>query len=459
MIAAVLLAAVSALDTGAVARVDVAVTKVMSAAHVPSIVAAVSRDGATVYSHAYGYASLTPRVPATVDTHYEIGSITKQFTATAILQLKEAGKLSLDDTLARWIPEYRRAAKVTVRELLQQTTGIPNFTAVKNFVKIASTRAPSFAAILALISNKPLEFTPGSRFEYSNTNYILLGEIVERASGESWESYVRQHLFAPAGMTHSGFIDDEPRLQPMASGYVVGKNGANPAPKFGSGWAWSAGAIVSTVDDMLAWDSALFRGRLINATDLAAMTAPSKNAVFAKGAWYGYGWVIDTSDGHKRIWHNGATFGYMAANLVFPRDRTEIVVFQNTNSLATADSTAQRVFEAVEPSAAVALRPAAGEDLAVTARVRDWIAWLETGNIDRSQLDAEMNEALTPKLVGQVKQQLGVLGAPQQLIYRGKNVGKKATLYTYRAVFSVATFTLYFAVDPAGKIAGIRLAP
>jgi D-alanyl-D-alanine carboxypeptidase len=443
-----------------VARVDASVAKVMTAAHVPSIVVAVSRDGAIVYSRAYGYADVARRMPATVETHYEIGSITKQFTATAILQLKEAGRLSLDDTLARWIPEYRRGAKVTIRELLEQTTGIPNFTEVKGFVKIASTRQPSFGAILALVRDKPLEFAPGSRFNYSNTNYILLGEIVQRASGRSWEAYVRRYLFAPAAMTHSGFIDDEARLQPMATGYIVGKNGTKPAPAFRSGWAWSAGAIVSTVGDLLAWDSALFRGRLINATDLAAMTSPGRNALFAKDAWYGYGWVIDTADGHKRLWHSGATFGYMAANLVFPRDRTDVVLVQNTTSLATADSTAQRVFEAVEPSAAVALKAAPGEDPAVTARVRDWIARLETGNLDRSQLDAEMNKALTPQLVGSVEKQLAMLGTPQQLIYRGKaSLGAKATLYTYRAVFSAATFTLYFAVNSAGKIAGIRLAP
>jgi len=458
MIAAIVFAAVAALDTAAVARVDASVAQIMTAGHVPSIAIAVSRDGTTVYSHAYGYANLAQRVPATTDTHYEIGSITKQFTATAILQLKEAGKLRLDDTLARWIPEYRRGAKVTIRELLQQTTGIPNYTAAKGFVKVASTRTASFAAILALVSNKPLEFTPGSRFAYSNTNYILLGEIVERASRESWESYVREHLFAMAGMTHSGFIGDEARLQPMATGYDAGKNGAKVSPAFGSGWAWSAGAIVSTVGDMLAWDSALFGGRLINATDLAAMIAPGKPA-FGKNSWYGYGWVIDSADGHKRIWHNGGTFGYMAANMLFPRDHTIIVVLQNNVSLAGPESTAMRVFEAVEPSAATAIKPAAGEDPAITTRVRDWVNRLETGNIDRSQLGAEMNKVLTPAFLAQVKQQIAVLGAPQQLVYLGKTNGKKGTVYSYRAVFAVATFTLHFEVDTTGKIGGIWLSP
>ncbi|HTU82961.1 MAG TPA: serine hydrolase domain-containing protein, partial [Candidatus Acidoferrales bacterium] len=217
-------------DSATVAQIDSAVAKIVSAGHLPSVVAAVSRDGAVAYAQAFGFANLARRVPATVQTHYEIGSITKQFTAAAILQLKEAGKLSLDDPLARWIPEYRRGAKVTIRELLQQTTGIYNYTEVDGFVKIATTQAPSFARILALVANKPLAFAPGSKFAYSNTNYILLGEIVERASGTPWERYVRAHEFAPAAMTHSGFIDDEPRLQPMATGYVQSKKGLEVAP-------------------------------------------------------------------------------------------------------------------------------------------------------------------------------------------------------------------------------------
>jgi len=427
----------------------------MTAAKIPGMSIAVARDGATVYTHAYGYANLANKTPATVETHYEIGSITKQFTATAILQLKEAAKLSLDDRLARWIPEYPRAAKVTIRELLQQTTGIPDYVAVNHFEKIAGTQQPSFAAILVLIDKKPLEFTPGSKFTYSNTNYILLGEIVERASGTTWEAYVRNHLFAPAHMMQSGFIDDEAKLQPMATGYVADKKGVRVAPPLLSGWAWSAGAIVSTVDDMLAWDSALFRGLLINQTDLAAMFAPGREA-FGKNSTYGFGWVIDTADGHKRIWHNGGTFGFLSANLVFPKDRMAVIVLQNADTIAAPESTAQRIFEAFQPTALVS---AMGEDPAVTARVRDWINRLETGNIDRSQLDATMNAKLTPQFVTEVKQQMSILGAPQQLVFLGKSSANGITVYDYRAVFPAVAFTLRFAVNRTGKIAGLRLLP
>lgn len=442
-------------EAAAIARADATAAKIMAFAKIPGMSVAVARDGTTLYAHAYGYANVAKKTPATVETHYEIGSITKQFTATAILQLKEAGKLSLNDTLARWISEYKRGAKITIRQLLQQTTGIPNYTEVDGFEKIASTKPPSFAAILALLAKKPLEFEPGSRFAYSNTNYILLGEIVERASGTTWESYIRKNIFAPARMTHSGFIDDEAALQPMATGYVVEKNDVKLAPLFGSGWAWSAGAIVSTVGDMLAWDAALFGGRLIDQTDLASMFAGGKEAS-GKGSTYGFGWVIDSAAGHKRYWHNGGTFGFLAANLVFPKDRMVVVVLQNADTIAPPESTAQRIFEAFTPATFVA---AAGEDPAVTARIRDWIGRFESGNIDRAQLDTQMNKLVTPQLVEQVKMQLGPLGAPQSLVFLGKTNAAGSTIYRYRADFSAVSFTIVMGVNASGKISGFRLVP
>ena len=444
-------------DPQAIARADASMEKVIAAAHVPSIAIAIARNGTTLYRNAYGYANLANHTPATVATHYEIGSITKQFTAAAIFQLKEGGKLALDDTVGKWIPEYPRAAAVTIRELLQQTTGIPDYTDVDGFEKIAGTQKPSFAAILALISKKPLLFKSGSQFSYSNTNYIILGEIVERASGTPWETYIRNNIFAAAGMTSSGFISDEAKLQPMATGYVVDKKGVKIAPPLLSGWAWSAGAIVSTVDDLLAWDSALFRGRIINQTDLAAMLAPGRPA--GPQAWYASGWMIDASDGHKRIWHNGGTFGFLSANLIFPRDRYAIVVFQNAEAgMIAPEGTAMRVFEAFEPSATTANAGVKGENPAITTRVREWIGRLESGNIDRSQLSAHMNEVLTPQMVGGIKEQFATLGAPQRLTFVGKTTSAKGTIYTYRAVFAATTFSVRLGIDPAGKIAGFNIA-
>ncbi len=237
---------------------------------------------------------------------------------------------------------------------------------------------------------------------------------------------------------------------------MLAKVGVKVAPVFKSGWAWSAGAIVSTVDDMLAWDSALFGGKLINQNDLGAMLAPGKEA-FGKTSFYGYGWVIDSVDGHARIWHNGGTFGFLAANAVFPQDHMTVVVLQNGVGIVSPESTATRIFQAFVP--AQTITAAAGEDPAITARVRDLLNRFETGNIDRSQLDAKMNSLLTPQFVDEVKAQLGALGAPQQLVYLGKTSAAGSTVYTYRAEFSAVTFNLIYAVNSSGKVSGFFLKP
>jgi len=341
-------AGASPLDAQTVAQVDSTVNGVLSATHVPSASVAVVRDGTVILQKAYGYANVVDKTPARIDTRYEIGSITKQFTATAILQLKEQGKVKLDDPLGRWIPEYAKARGVTLRQLLDQTSGIPDYTERKDFEHIAGTQQPSFAKILALVDKLPLDFKPGTKWEYSDTNYILLGEVIARAAHQSWANYVRAHIFAPAGMTESGFIADEARLTPMATGYVVKKEGvAKIAPALLDGWAGAAGAIVSTSGDMVKWDLALFRGGLIDQTDLTLMMSP--NARIAKGMAYGYGWVVDTADGHERVWHNGGTFGFLAANVIFPRDRTITIALLNADAAAVPETVATRIFEDVNP--------------------------------------------------------------------------------------------------------------
>jgi len=189
------------------------------------------------------------------------------------------------------------------------------------------------------------------------------------------------------------------------------------------------------------------------------MTAPGKPA-FGKGSSYAFGWVIDTADGHERIWHNGGTFGFTAANMVFPRDRTAVVVLQNDAGLVGPESTAMRVFEAFEPSAALAAaKPAGGEDPAITARVRDWIGRFESGDIDRAQLTAKMNQVLTPASVATLKSQLGALGAPSRLVFVSKTAGRRGTVYVYRAVFPATTFDVQIAINSAGKIAGFFIVP
>jgi len=341
------------------------------------------------------------------------------------------------------VPFYPAAATVTVRQLI---------------VRAAGTQPGSVEAMVARVSAKPLDFAPGTRWAYSNTNYVLLGRVIERVSHRSYEDYVRTRLFAPAGMTHSGFIGEEARLVPMALGYAFDGRTVVPAPALRSEWAYSAGAIVSTVRDLVAWNAALAAGKIVTADDLALMRGAGRLADGASTA-YGFGSIVDTLGRHARVWHNGGTFGFSAANATFPQDGQQIVVLANLANSAP-ESLVDAVFASLHPDVARALTtPAGGEDAAVTARVREWLHRFETGDIDRAQLTPSMSSALTDELVARTKVQFGSLGEPTSLVYRSKAARDGATTYAYSATFPTGSFSITISVVAGGKIAGYLVGP
>lgn len=433
----------------------------------PGLEIAVVDHGRIVTDAAYGVKNIDTQEPVDVHTRFEIGSITKQFTAAAILQLKERGLLSLDDRLGKYLPQYVRGRNVTLRQLLMQVSGIPNYTATRAFGNLVTergttvvlTRSGNFDAILAMISHLPLHFKPGTKWEYSNTNYVILGRVVELVSGVPWSQYIRTHIFVPAGMTESAFMEDEPRLADMAVGYTPYPHALHPAQSF-NGWARSAGAIVSTTRDLARWDLALFGGKLISAADVRLMTRPGPLPALGARSHYAMGWVVDTYDGQPRVWHNGGTFGFSASNQYYPAQHQFVIVFAN-NRAASADSIADGIFDSLHPQlAAAAAAPVAGEDPAVTARAKSLLAQFLSGSVDRSQLDASMNAAMTPAVLAGAKAQFASLGSPTAWIYKGKHVAGTTTTYEYHVTFSSgAQLNVYMSVDAAGKIAGYLLSP
>lgn len=434
--------------------VSSAVSQAMIGAGIPGAEVTVVSQGHVIIDSGYGVRDLTTSTPVDAQTRFEIGSVTKQFTAAAILQLKERGKLSLDDRLGAYIPAYVAARNVTIQQLLWQTSGIPNYTDTNGFVQFSTTHAGSVDAILALVKDKPLEFTPGTKWRYSNTNYALLGRIVEIASHMPWDAYVREHIFAPAGMTHSTFNEDEASVTDMATGYAMFGGKLVPAPAMGH-WALGAGSIVSTTGDLARWDDAFFGGRIVSAADVTLATTPGRLSN-GTSTGYGFGWVIDRHDAQQRIDHNGGTFGYTAINEVFPALHERITVLVN-DSAAQAETIASAVFAALHPDLAASENvSAAGEDLAVTARVEDQWRRVVAGNPDRTQLTAEFNRELTPQLLSTAQASFSALGPPTQWVYKGKTVdGSGTTTYAYRALFrGGVVLAVYMSVTKDGKIAG-----
>ncbi|MDQ6930151.1 MAG: beta-lactamase family protein [Candidatus Eremiobacteraeota bacterium] len=314
-----------------------------------AISVAIVRNGSIIYQRAFGVKDRERKLPAGIHTRFEIGSITKQFTAAAILQLKEQGRLSLDDRLVKYVPEFPHADELTLRQLLNQTSGLFEFMQTNHFIAMARTPG-NFKRIEGLV-RAPLHFAPGTQWEYSNTNYIALGRVVEIVSGQPFEKYVRQHLFMKAGMGESSTIDHEARIKDMARSYWRGRKNDQPlapAPPLGGTWAGPAGFIVSSAGDLAKWDVALQSGKIISASDFALMTTPPTLGNGRAGD-YGMGWWIDKVREHQRFDHDGDTFGFSSSNWIFPGDDLCIIVLQNEPNDAAARS-ARKIFDTLYPA-------------------------------------------------------------------------------------------------------------
>lgn len=422
--------------------------------HIPGVAIGVVVNGKLVFSAGYGVKNIDTQNAVTPATRFEIGSVTKEFTAAAILQLKEQGKLKLSDRLGKYVPEYPLGKDVTIEQLLWQVSGIPDYiNDVPNVVKIALRKPGGLRSGLENIKGRPLYFKPGTHWRYSNTNYLLLGAIVARVSHMPWEAYIRKHIFARAGMTHSAFVEDEPRLTGMATGYMQRQNGIAAVPArwmhaLSNGWVGPDGAIVSTVGDMARWDDAFFGGNIVNAADVRLATT-SDILPSGKVTHYGFGWSIDTVDGKKRIWHGGSTLGFGAVNEYFPQIHEAIVVLTNNENGSSSDVA---FFEALHPALArAAQKSATGEDPRVTNIAREWIHRIQTGQVDRSQLTPDAVKLVTPSDLAMAKEALGSLGDPQ-LVYLGKSVGPDATTYNYRVIFKAITLMMNLVIDRNGKV-------
>lgn len=315
----------------------------MTEKHAPGVVVAVAIHRKVIFEKAYGFSDVARRISTTVDTHFEIGSVTKQFTAAAIMQLLAAGKLRLDDRLGQYVPQYRAGRDITLRQLLWQISGVPNYTDGADILKVATTEQPTLKNILARVENRRLLFTPGTRWAYSNTNYILLGHVLEVVSHESYQQYIRNHIFSVAGMPHSGFISDEPNMHDIARGYMPSGGSTVTSPRAFGGWGGAAGAVVSTASDMLEWDYALLSGKVV-ARRYVSLMRTTGHLASGKPTGYGMGWYIDKlPHGNISIWHNGGTFGFSADNETYP-NQDEVIIVLDNNIGADAEDIAGEIF-------------------------------------------------------------------------------------------------------------------
>jgi CubicO group peptidase (beta-lactamase class C family) len=263
---------------------------------------------------------------------YRIGSITKQFTAAAILQLMEQGKLSLDDTIQRFLPEYHaQGHRVTIRHLLTHTSGIKSYTGLGPEWQRRMRLDLPHDSLLALFQDKPFDFAPGAKFLYNNSGFYLLGMIIERITGQSYAEYLARHEFGPLGLASTMYCDERPVLAHRAAGYERDSGRFVNASPLSMRQPFSAGALCSTVGDLVAWQRGLVAHRLISAASTALM---STSATLADGSatGYGFGLAVGTLGEHRKIGHGGGINGFLTELDHYPDDSLTVVVLANSES-------------------------------------------------------------------------------------------------------------------------------
>ncbi len=290
----------------------------------------VARGNDIVLDKGYGFADLEWDIPNSPTTKFRLGSVTKQFTAASILLLEERGKLSVDDPVKKYMPDAPAAwDKITIFNLLTHTSGIPNFTSFPEYVSLEPfTTTPG--QLVARFRDKPLDFQPGEKWSYSNSGYVLLGYLIEKISGESYEKFVQENIFTPLGMKDSGYDSNSAIILHRASGYVPGPSGPANAGYINMTVPLSAGGLYSTTQDLLLWEQGLFGGKLLSASSLQKMTTPFKSD-------YAFGLGVRVVNGHKVIDHNGGIEGFNTHLAYYPDEKLTVIVLGNMNGLAPDD--------------------------------------------------------------------------------------------------------------------------
>jgi CubicO group peptidase (beta-lactamase class C family) len=287
--------------------------------------ALVAKNGVILLNKGYGYRNAENKVANNEQTIFQLGSITKQFTSAVILKLQEEKKLSVSDKLSKYFPGYPKGDSITIQQLLTHTSGIYNYTNDGDFMTNEITKPASREKMMALFKDKPLDFSPGTSWNYSNSGYSLLGYIIEAVTKKPYYQAVRKYIFTPLHMTHSGFDFTHLKKKEKATGYfILNEKDAKTAPIVDSSVSFSAGAIYSTVGDLYLWHKALQKNSILSKTQQEKAYTPVKNN-------YGYGWGIDSIEGKRRVSHGGGIHGFVTDISRVPEDDVCVILLSNVS--------------------------------------------------------------------------------------------------------------------------------
>lgn len=324
--AATMVQPASAVEVGAYARQLLADN---AAADGPGIAILVARGDQVLFRGARGLADVELGVPLAPDQVFRIGSVTKQFAAAGVLKLVEAGKVGLDDPLSKYVKDYPNGGAISVRQLLNHTSGVKSYTGIDGYMTESIKRDLSTQALIDVFKDLPVDFAPGQGYAYNNSGYVLVGAVIEAASGKPWHAYLDEALFKPLGLTQTRYGDVHALIPGYVNGYTRIDERVAPMGHLDMSQPHAAGALVSTLDDLLRWNLALHHGKVLQPANYRAMTSPQGKAAQSD---YGFGISRITVRGRTGYAHGGGIFGFASYLLYLPESKTTVAVLTNTDT-------------------------------------------------------------------------------------------------------------------------------
>lgn len=434
----------STLTDEAKAKIDAAVNQVLSTTKVPSASIAIVKDGRIAYLQAYGLGRLSPPMEATAQMQYPIGSISKQFTAAAVLLLAQQGKLTLDDPVSKYLPDLTRASAVTLRMLLSHTSGYQDYWP-EDYVMTSMMVPATSQHILDVWAKRPLDFDPGTQWQYSNTNYVIAGRIVEQVSGMALIDLLKKRIFLPLGMDNVYDTDAAKLPATDPTGYERHALGPQRAsPQEGAGWMFAAGELAMPAHDLALWDITLINRSLLDATSYRELFTP---VLLKDGSSTGYGLGVRVGkrDGRNIIEHSGEVSGFVSENLVLPDDRAAIIVLTNEMATGAASLIAQRITPVVLGIPAAAPTRQEAQALAIFNGLAD-------GHIDRVLFTNYCNAYFDQQTLEDFASSLKPLGPPLSFKQTKEEARGGMTFRVFTVTFPDRELKVTIYQTPDGKL-------
>ena len=414
---------------------------------VPSAAIAIVEHNRVVYTHAFGLANVTPPKPATAEMAYPIGSISKQFTANAILLLQQRGKLSIDDPVSKYFPNFTRANEVTLRNLMTMTSGYEDFAPQDYIIPAWRTDTDPLANATAW-ATKPLDFPPGTEWQYSNTNYVILGLIVQKVSGEPLMQFIRENVLDPLHL-EGVFNTYTQRDKLQVAGYVsYALAPVRVQPLEGNGWYFGDGDLAMPASTLAQWDIGIIEQKLLSPASYKEFETPF---ILKSGdnSNYGLGIFIRQINGHRELEHSGEVGGYVSENMLFPEDGVAVVVLTNEVASSAAREIATEISQQLVPL----LRTAPPPPDTLAPELKTILVGLQQGHIDRSLFTPDTNDYFNADALSDFKSTLAPLGTITTIIRTYTHQRGGMTGAIYRVTWSSGTsITVSTYTQPNGKI-------